>query len=675
MAGNLTVGDDCMPEHQAEHGNEPHLSLPAEDITETPQCPLLRNEHQKDATSTQEPDTPLDIQIHTVAEESIPPASDAKAARRRSTSMWHDSWVPELVSFSLAMLSLLAIVILLVIHKNKPLPKWPKMITINSLLAVFSTLLKMGLALPLSQGIGQKKWQWFRQSRTLADVENLDAASRGPLGSVLLFFRGAGHLMTYVGAFLTILTLLLDPFVQQLVHYNVCLEPKPHSIATIARTNFYAHYNYIKGPVWNEPIEAIFAAIIRGAVNPSDDPASYILTQCNTGNCTFSSPTNTLSNGATYSSVGLCSSCADISDQIQRNMSGDLPSYILPSGDDVYLQDRILYSNASAVTVTAWISGLGGSTMGTFRSLHYLADDSASAFSCSLYPCLKTYSGNIINGILSENIVETTPIGASRANSSGWSPWKSRENYILATNQTLRNGTYSRCVASTTNQTGYYPVASKDMESIPTNITFDSLMSFNGTPSTITDDALWYPLDCVWAFSALSAMSLDDYFTSLFQQQSVYANGITGRLGPVILSSFYAANHSDLSFVTQYWQNLTDAMTSVIRANGIERISDYAYGTTMFSDTCANVQWVWISLPALVVLGVMIFLGDLMVTNPGKRCEQPLWKSSALALAFTDLDIGETARGGALPTKSELDDIANETKVQISNSDGRPLLS
>lgn len=155
MAENLTVGDDCIPEHQAEHGNEPYLgiySLHAEDRIETPQCPLLRNEHQKDATSTQDLETPLDNHIHTVAEESISSASDAKAARRRSTSMWHDSWVPELVSISLALLSLLAIIILLVIHKDKPLPKWPKMITINSLLAVFSTLLKMGLALPLSEG-------------------------------------------------------------------------------------------------------------------------------------------------------------------------------------------------------------------------------------------------------------------------------------------------------------------------------------------------------------------------------------------------------------------------------------------------------------------------------------------------------------------------------------------
>lgn len=144
--------------------------------------------------------------------------------------------------------------------------------------------------------------------------------------------------MTYLGAFLTILTLLLDPFVQQLVHYNVCLEPKLNSIATIARTNFYAYYDKeALGAIWQGPYEAIYAAINRGAVNPSDNSASYILTQCDTGNCTFSSLTNTPSNRATYSSVGLCSSCADISDQIQRNVSVGVPSYILPGGDGAYL--------------------------------------------------------------------------------------------------------------------------------------------------------------------------------------------------------------------------------------------------------------------------------------------------------------------------------------------------
>jgi hypothetical protein len=130
-----------------------------------------------------------------------------------------------------------------------------------------------------------------------------------------------------------------------------------------------------------------------------------------------------------------------------------------------------------------------------------------------------------------------------------------------------------------------------------------------------------------------------------------------------------------LCSVTQFWKNSTDAMTSTVRADGVNGASDYAYGTAMASDTCANVQWAWISLPAIVVLGVIVFLSTLMITSPRRR-EQPLWKSSALALVFTNLDIITEARGeGQLPTKTELDNVAKETKVRLSNGDWRPQLS
>lgn len=74
----------------------------------------------------------------------------------RLTTLWEDSWAPEIASCALAVLSLFAIVILLAMHEDAPLPRWPKLITINSLLAVFSTFFRMGLVLPLSEGSHHK---------------------------------------------------------------------------------------------------------------------------------------------------------------------------------------------------------------------------------------------------------------------------------------------------------------------------------------------------------------------------------------------------------------------------------------------------------------------------------------------------------------------------------------
>jgi hypothetical protein len=118
--------------------------------------------------------------------------------------IWTYAWVIEISSFFLATLALAAIFITLAIHSDRPMPQWPKLISINSLIAIFTAVLKAALMMPVAQsivfdsvsrtpltsgtGIGQLKWHWFHQPRSLVDLDRMDAASRGPWGSFLLMF-------------------------------------------------------------------------------------------------------------------------------------------------------------------------------------------------------------------------------------------------------------------------------------------------------------------------------------------------------------------------------------------------------------------------------------------------------------------------------------------------------
>lgn len=118
--------------------------------------------------------------------------------------IWSYAWVIEISSFFLAVLALAAIFITLAIHSDRPMPQWPKLISINSLIAIFTAVLKAALMMPVAEGIvyhsvsrtpltsgtgiGQLKWHWFRQPHSLADLDRIDAASRGPWGSFLLMF-------------------------------------------------------------------------------------------------------------------------------------------------------------------------------------------------------------------------------------------------------------------------------------------------------------------------------------------------------------------------------------------------------------------------------------------------------------------------------------------------------
>jgi hypothetical protein len=101
-------------------------------------------------------------------------------------------WPWETISWILSLAFLLAIVILLVIVDNRPIPQWSLGITPNALISVFATISAFLLAIPVAAAIGQLKWIWFRKSHLVTDFETIDEASKGPLGSAILLWKWRG---------------------------------------------------------------------------------------------------------------------------------------------------------------------------------------------------------------------------------------------------------------------------------------------------------------------------------------------------------------------------------------------------------------------------------------------------------------------------------------------------
>jgi hypothetical protein len=63
-----------------------------------------------------------------------------------------DRWAFEILSCTFALLCLLAIIVTLVTHQDQSLPQWPRMISINSLIAIFTALMKAALMVPIAEG-------------------------------------------------------------------------------------------------------------------------------------------------------------------------------------------------------------------------------------------------------------------------------------------------------------------------------------------------------------------------------------------------------------------------------------------------------------------------------------------------------------------------------------------
>jgi hypothetical protein len=153
-----------------------------------------RNRAQR--LSTDEPErSPAMHESHLKAEQSaLQEHGDdvTKVPRRRSSnrvSGVFTGWYKEILWLILSVVSLIALAIFLDHYDGQPLPRLPSEITLNTILAIMSTICRASFVEPAMQSIAQLKWIWYkRRPRPLRDFEIFDKASRGPGGSLQLVF-------------------------------------------------------------------------------------------------------------------------------------------------------------------------------------------------------------------------------------------------------------------------------------------------------------------------------------------------------------------------------------------------------------------------------------------------------------------------------------------------------
>jgi hypothetical protein len=87
------------------------------------------------------------------------PASQAHAGSGWSRCLqavnrgWRSSWTTETCSFIVSILALGGLIATLVAHQNKPRPEWPQMVTINSIISLFSLLIRACVGVVLAEGM------------------------------------------------------------------------------------------------------------------------------------------------------------------------------------------------------------------------------------------------------------------------------------------------------------------------------------------------------------------------------------------------------------------------------------------------------------------------------------------------------------------------------------------
>lgn len=130
----------------------------------------------------------------------VPPGSQEKRrfshsklgakVRRWTVKFFVEWWMLEILSWCFSAACMVTIIVVLNHYQDKTIPPWPRYLTLNGFISVFSGFARAGLMLPTAEALGQLKWNIFRHRfRTMLDFERLDMASRGPWGALLLLLH------------------------------------------------------------------------------------------------------------------------------------------------------------------------------------------------------------------------------------------------------------------------------------------------------------------------------------------------------------------------------------------------------------------------------------------------------------------------------------------------------
>ena len=558
-----------------------------------------------------------------------------KTTRRCTQSTIDVIWLPEITSFLLAVIALLAIIILLAVQKDKPLPNWPSLIGINSLVAIISSVLRVALLFPIAECISELKWIWFANPQPVSDFDRFDSASRGPWGALKLLFKRPGNILTSLGASITILTLTIGPFAQQILQFSSCLIPLEGSSATVARTNNYTvgAFQLAVGDPYVDGKMA--AALYQGLLNPPSNASALMSTYCQSGNCTFPHSNNTA-----YTSLAMCSSIEDISQLISGhgnvgNYGYETWNYTLPSGlqlpgihvlTTAAIPPKAKDQETPLLTLQALMVTINCS------GAKSMSEDECSikpwAIRASLSPCIHMY-GNVSfsNSIFEEHILSTTmlPFVPEIGYYSLAGDYPSLPDIDCSPSESLQGN-----------------------KTQPTSLLASGLRYVNHLSNALNgSDTLWYDSSCTYDFSygpttGLSASFTNIFFGSISTPHSVtIPRGLSDQtIGDAWMLFLYADGQANLTSAAAYMEGLAISMTAAIREGGDPSNSAPARGTAFGSQTCVGVKWAWLALPVVLLFLTLVFLVTTVVqsrrytrTGAAEDGRKP-WKSSSLPLLW-----------------------------------------
>ena len=96
-------------------------------------------------------------------------------------------WALEFLAWCFAAVTLVILIAVLRVFKDKPQSNWYSSISVNTLLNVLTTISSTALSFPVISSIAQLRWLWLRENKHL--VADFESFGNGPVDIFVMIYR------------------------------------------------------------------------------------------------------------------------------------------------------------------------------------------------------------------------------------------------------------------------------------------------------------------------------------------------------------------------------------------------------------------------------------------------------------------------------------------------------
>ncbi|KAG9759986.1 hypothetical protein KCU73_g3111, partial [Aureobasidium melanogenum] len=529
------------------------------------------------------------------------------------------SWWREILAIMLSIASLLSAVGVLLAYEDQPLSSWEFRYLPNTVVSQLTTICRSALMFSTASCVSQLSWLHIQEKpQALSELQAFDNASRGPAGAIsMLAFPTRYRMPALVGSLITIATLLMEPFGQQVLQFPL-RDDLVKGNATFPTTQIYA------------PVPE---AVVAAAESLTSDLTVDTQTQAAIVNSIFGVPsanpytclTNSSCSWNDTVTLGVCSLCTNVTSATIMSCSspdqiGYFCNYTTPGGyafqtssdnDGETSQYTTRLNTSTQTTSTQTNNSTEAALIGFATVVEGLFDRTPDITECTLSWCAKVYRNITAQGSSFFAQIEEHPL--------------SYKGYWFE--QSTNDPVYEMYEAS---------------PGFPT--------SFNAT----------------FTLQAANTNSLSTFLNGLLSTGSVMQytgeqpdDAYTFSIGTAMLSN------PSISYMAD---NIAAGLTNTIR-NLTNLTNDYIiqnHGDSTVQVQYIHVRWAWLSLPASIVLLGLLLL--LITMTESRRANALIWKCSPLALLFHPLQ-GWTNGELDHRSKDEMEKCAKSMRGQLLPGD------